>query len=136
LSADVYTVQGVVRNNVFLSDYNHGGRMDGSLNGVKRDYWTPEKPSNTIWRPHQVSFSDFRGTADRQDASYFRLRNVTLAYNLPAAWLKTIGLSRVKVYAAGDNLITKTEYSSYSPEGDVDDYPETRNFTFGLNVNF
>lgn len=135
-SADLYTVQGVVRSNVFLSDYNHGGRMDGILNGVRRDYWTPEKPSNTVWRPHQTSYSDFRGTADRQDASYFRLRNVTLAYNLPARWLKTIDLSRVKVYVTGDNLITKTKYSSYSPEGDVDEYPETKNFTFGLNINF
>jgi TonB-dependent starch-binding outer membrane protein SusC len=136
LSADLYTVQGVVRNNIFLSDFNHGGRMDGILNGVKRDYWTPENPSTTVWRPHQTSFSDYRGPADRQDASYIRLRNVTLAYNLPSTWLKTIGLSRVKIYASGDNLITKTEYSSYSPEGDVDDYPETKNFTFGLNVNF
>ena len=136
LSADLYAVQGVVRSNVFLSDYNHGGRMDGILNGVKRDYWTPEKPSNTVWRPHQVSYSDFRGSADRQDASYVRLRNVTLAYNLPSGWMKAIDLSRVKVYVTGDNLITKTRYSSYSPEGDVDDYPETKNFTFGLNINF
>lgn len=135
-SADLYTVQGVLRSNLFLSDYNHGGRMDGILNGVKRDYWTPENPSNTVWRPHQTSYSDFRGTADRQDASYIRLRNVTLAWNLPAKWLKTVVFSKVKVYVTGDNLITKTRYSSYSPEGDVDDYPETKNFTFGLNINF
>jgi hypothetical protein len=135
-SADLYTVQGVVRSNPFLSDYNHGGRMDGILNGVKREYWTPENPSNTVWRPHQTSYSDFRTTADRQDASYFRLRNVTLAWNLPAKWLKSVDLTRVKVYVTGDNLITKTRYLSYSPEEDVDDYPETRNFTFGLNINF
>ena len=136
LSADLYTVQGIIRSNAFLSDFNHGGRMDGILNGVKRDYWTPENPSVTEWRPHQTSYSDYRGTADRQDASYIRLRNLTLAYNLPAKWLKTVGLSRVKVYVAGDNLWTKTEYLSYSPEGNVDDYPETRNYTFGLNINF
>ncbi len=136
ISADLYTVQGVVRSNAFLSDYNHGGRMDGILNGIKRDYWTPENPSNTVWRPNAVNFSEYRGSADRQDASYVRLRNITLAYNLPKAWLKTIGLSKVKVYVAGDNLWTKTDYSSYSPEGNADNYPETKNYTFGLNINF
>ena len=136
LSADIYTVQGVTRRNVFLSDYNHGGRMDGILNGIKREYWTPENPSTTVWRPHAVSYSDYRGTSDLQDASYVRLRNVTLAYDLPDSWVKKIHLSRVRVFVTGDNLVTLTNFLSYSPEGSVDDYPETRNYTFGLNINF
>jgi TonB-linked SusC/RagA family outer membrane protein len=136
LTAEMYSVQGVVRNNVFLSDFNHGGRIDGALNGIKRDYWTPEKPSLTTFRPHQTSFSDYRGTLSYQDASYLRLRNVTLAYNIPSKWTKPIGLSKVKVYVAGDNLWTKTTYLSYSPEGDPDQYPETKNLTIGINVNF
>lgn len=135
-SAEVYTVQGVVRNNVFLTDFNHGGRLDGTLNGIKQNYWTPENPSGTAFRPHNSAYSDFRGTMGYQDASYVRLRNVTLAYNLPAGWLKTIGLSRVKVYMTGDNLWTKTNFPSYSPEGDPDDYPETKNYTLGLNIHF
>ena len=136
LSADIYTVQGVLSSNPFLSDYNHGGRLDGILNGIKQNYWTPENTSGTSYRPNATLTSDYRGSADYQDASYIRLRNITLAYNLPTRWIKTIGLSRVKVFVAGDNLWTKTDYSSYSPEGDADSYPETKNYTFGLNVNF
>lgn len=135
-SADLYTVQGVIRNNVFLSDYNHGGRMDGVLNGIKQDYWTPENPSNTTFRPHAVNYSEYRGTIGYQDASYIRLRNVTLAYNLPKNWLSPIGLANVKVYVAGDNLLTWTDFKSYSPELDPDQYPETKNCTFGVNINF
>lgn len=135
-SAELYTVQGVVRNNVFLTDFNHGGRMDGTLNGIKQNYWTPENPTGTSFRPHHSNYSDFRGTMGYQDASYIRLRNVTLAYNLPPKILKSLGLTRVKVYVSGDNLWTKTDFLSYSPEGDPDDYPETRNYTMGLSINF
>jgi len=136
LSADVYTVQGVTKSNQFLYEYNQGGRMDGVLNGVKRDYWTPEKPSNNYFRPHNVNYSEYRDAVGYQDASYVRLKNVTLTYDLPQKWIKTVGLSMVRIYISGDNLITKTKFLSYSPESEVDDYPETRNYTLGLNINF
>jgi hypothetical protein len=42
LLLDFYAVQGVVRNNSFLYDYNDGGTNSGRLNGIKRDYWTPD----------------------------------------------------------------------------------------------
>ncbi len=135
-SADLYTVQGVKRANIFLTEYNYGGRMDGMLNGIKQDYWTPENPSNTAFRPHATNYSDYRGAMAYQDASYFRLRNVTIAYNLPGKWLKAAGISRVKVYVTGDNLWTSTDFKSYSPELNPDQYPETKNYTFGVNINF
>ncbi len=135
-SADLYTVKGVIRKNNFLYEYNYGGRLDGTLNGIKVDYWLPEKPSNTMFRPHAVNWSDYRDALSYQDASYLRLKNVTIAYNLPKKWAETFGASRIKFYLSGDNLWTKTDYLSYSPEADPDDYPETRNFTFGLNIDF
>lgn len=136
LSAELYTVQGVTKENVFLSDFNHGGRLDGILNGIKREYWTPENPSTITFRPHATSYSDYRGTLSYQDASYFRLRNVTLSYKLPTKWTRKAGMSSVKVYVTGDNLWTSTEFKSYSPELAPDQYPETRNYTFGININF
>lgn len=135
-SAELYSVQGVKRSNIFLSDYNHGGRMDGTLNGIKQNYWTPENPGGTSYRPHNAAYSDYRGTISYQDASYIRLRNISLAYNLPKKWLKPLGMSKAKIYVNGDNLWTKTSFLSYSPEGDPDDYPETKNYTFGININF
>ena len=136
LSAELNTVQGVTRNNLFLSDYDRGGRMDGILNGIKQDYWTPENPSNTVFRPHETSYSDYRGTVGYQDASYVRLRNVTLGYNLPSKLIRPIGISKLRVYVAGDNLFTWTDFKSFGPETNPDGYPETKNFTVGLNINF
>lgn len=136
LSADLYTVQGVTRFNEFYAEYNYGGMLTGVLNGIKRDYWTPENPSNTMFRPHVASYTPYFSALKYKDASYLRLRNVTISYNLPKKWIKTAGLSDVKIYVAGDNLWTKTDYLSYSPESEPDSYPETRNYTFGVNINF
>ena len=136
LSADVYVVQGVTRKSLYMSEYNYGGTLQGVLNGIQRDYFTPENPSNTTYRPQSTTLSDYRGTLDYIDASYIRLSNVTLAYSLPKSWTKKAGMSLVKFYVRGDNLLTITDYLSLGPETDPDDYPETVNYTFGININF
>jgi len=135
-SADLYFVTGVTKSSPFMSDVNYGGSLQGYKNGIQREYWTPENPSNTTFRPHETVTSEYRGTLDYQDASYVRLTNVTLSYTLPKRWLKAASISRIRVYLRGDNLITVTKYLSLSPETNPDDYPETVNYTFGVNVNF
>jgi TonB-linked SusC/RagA family outer membrane protein len=135
-TAELYTVQGVIRQNPFMGEFNYGGRLDGTLNGIKRDYWTPENPSNTMFRPHATNMSEYRNTIQYQDASYVRLRNISLSYNLPKKWIEPLSMSRVRIYIAGDNVWTKTDFLSYSPEALAGDYPETRNYTFGVNINF
>ena len=135
-SADIYGISGVMKSSPFMSDVNYGGSLQGYKNGIKRDYYTPENPSNTTFRPHETVTSEYRGTLDYQDASYVRLTNVTLAYTFPQGWVKKAKLSSVRVYLRGDNLITITNYMSLSPETNPDSYPETVNYTLGLNVSF
>lgn len=137
LSFSFYIVNGGITHNEFLYDYNHGGRTDGVLNGIVQDYWLPEHPTGTFPRPHVVNFSDYRNSLGYQSTAYVRLKNLTLAYDLPGQWLQTIGLTKVSIYASGDNLWTRTKYQSYSPEeASADAYPETINYTFGMNINF
>lgn len=136
LSADVYAIKGVIRRNMFMYDFNHGGSLSGVLNGIKRDYWTPENPVNDCFRPHNDVTSEYRGTLAYKDASYVRLTNVTLAYTLPEKWVKKAGLSRARIYMRGDNLLTFTKFLSVSPEMSADSYPETVNYTFGMNIHF
>ncbi|MBS2098376.1 SusC/RagA family TonB-linked outer membrane protein [Carboxylicivirga linearis] len=83
-----------------------------------------------------------------EDASYIRLKTVTLSYDLPKSLLSKINLSNVRVYATGENLLTFTDYSGFDPEVnafggsntmqgiDYGTYPQTRNLIFGLNVTF
>src|SRR5690606_32672531 len=43
-SADIYTVQGVTKDNPYLYGYVQGGSLRGVKNGIKQNYWTPENP--------------------------------------------------------------------------------------------
>jgi TonB-linked SusC/RagA family outer membrane protein len=90
------------------------------------------------------------------DGSYLRLKNVTLGYTLPKAWLDYVKLSKVRVYATGRNLLTFTKYPFYDPEIgsggvglnagaansslsrgiDQGYYPQARAILMGIQVDF
>jgi TonB-linked SusC/RagA family outer membrane protein len=133
-SVDIYTVQGITRNNQFLYDYTAGGDLRGNRNGIKVDYWTPENASNTYPQPNAGTSPPGMANIGLQDASYWRLQNVTLGYSFPASLLSRIKLSDCRIYLTGQNLITETDYKAYSPEQDLYAYPMTRNFIFGLKL--
>lgn len=82
-----------------------------------------------------------------EDASYLRLSNVTLGYTLPQAWVKRVKLSKVRIYASGDNLFCISPYRGYNPEisykssnmmagFDWGGYPLSRIITGGINITF
>ncbi|MNX92636.1 TonB dependent receptor [compost metagenome] len=78
---------------------------------------------------------------DIQDASYLRLRNVVLGYSIPKNILdKTKFIKGVKVFVQGENLYTWTSWRGLDPENNSVygrfQYPNTRTYTFGFNVNF
>ena len=82
-----------------------------------------------------------------EDASYIRLRNVTIGYNLPLEMLGKY-IRSFRVYASGTNLFTSTDYLGFNPEvnnqstfnnvqgEDYGAYPLSRIFTVGVNVTF
>lgn len=134
-SFDFYTVQGVLKENLFLYDANSGGDLRGRLNGMKVDYWTPENPSNTAPRPRDGTIEYIRSLSF-QDASYFRLRNISLGYTFPKRIIAKAYMSNLRIYASATNLWTQTDFLSYSPEISASGYPEPKTFVFGMNVSF
>jgi TonB-linked SusC/RagA family outer membrane protein len=136
LLLDFYTVQGIVRNNSFLYDYNDGGTNSGRLNGIKRDYWTPDGLGQEAPMP-RTNFSDpYVRSMGIQDASYFRLRTISLGYTLPKMkWMGKENRTKINVYGTATNYFTWTKYQSFSPEGSPSSYPEPKNITFGINVS-
>jgi TonB-linked SusC/RagA family outer membrane protein len=78
---------------------------------------------------------------DIQDASFIRLRNVNVGYNLPASVLGPIKFIKgIQVFAQGQNLYTWTKWRGFDPENGNEynrfSYPSPRTFTAGLNITF
>jgi hypothetical protein len=82
-------------------------------------------------------------TSDRLiiDASYLRLKNVQLAYNLPASLSQKLSMSRASVYVSATNLLTFSKLNEWNldpevPSGRATYYPQTALYTFGVNIQF
>ncbi len=75
-----------------------------------------------------------------EDASYFRLKNLQIGYTIPKQYTEKAHIQRARVYVSGSNLLTATKYSGFDPEVgsgvDYGNYPQSRTWTFGVNLNF
>ena len=127
---------------VILSD------ADGNFNRVKDilNAWSPTNTSSNIPR---LSMNDpnsnFSTASDwyLESASYLRLKNLTLSYDLTDVLQKWSHLrernSRMSVYFSGENLFTITDYSGMDPEcggWDAMKYPVSRVFSFGVKLTY
>lgn len=76
-----------------------------------------------------------------EDASFLRLKNLMLAYDLPRDWMRRSGfLTNTRIYVQGQNLLTFTPFSGMDPESSMNvylaQYPLSKQFTFGLELAF
>lgn len=136
LFMDWYAVSGVTTQNPYLYDSNSGGSLTGKLNGMKVNYWTPTNPSNEFPRPTYSANATYQSSLALQDASYIRLRTLQLGYSFSNKILNKTPFRKLRLYATATNLLTFTEFKSYSPELSAGAYPEARQFVFGVNVSF
>ena len=124
--------------------------------------WTPENTNTNLPR-NGFFYSKYGGYINDhflEDASFIRLKSLTLGYTIPAAKKKI--WQSLRIYAMAENLLTITGYSGWDPEVDTkayendpqvkhggsaqtanagsgldfNSYPSMRTFTFGLNVTF
>ena len=99
-----------------------------------------ENRNGTIPNPLGSPTNTENSTRFLEDGSYFRLKNLQIGYTFPQKWTQKFRCSRLRIYATGTNLFTVTKYKGYDPEVgngvDYGNYPQSRTFTFGLNVTF
>lgn len=117
-------------NGLYSSAYNqstvllHRWRQPGDVTSVPRYGVNPEMDTHLL-----------------EDASFLRLKNLTLAYNLPDKWLKkTKIIENARIFAQGQNLLTFTKFMGMDPESNMNvyqaTYPMSRQFTFGAEITF
>ena len=115
--------------------------------------WTGEGTSNFVPRAAVNDPNSNERASDQwvENGSFVRIKNVRLAYTLPAKLMESINLGRlgVNIYAVGTNLFTFTEYTGFDPEiglresdnpetagVDAGLYPLSRQYTVGLKLSF
>ena len=149
-----FFIQGVIGNDIYNENLTRLMSLDGRVNNVAdvNNRWTPNNTNTNIPRAAfnraDNSASNVRTQFYVEDGTFVRLNNVTLGYNLPPSVLDGWGLSRLRVYISGQNLLTFTDYSGFDPEVNsfeqdnlqigVDNgaYPRARIYLLGVNLGF
>lgn len=118
----------------------------GGTRGVTRsiqksalNYWKQPGDEGVLPRPTSLpnpdGSSNYNGNTSRflEDASYIRLRDVTIGYTLPSRLLSKYRISNVNIYATASNLFTISKYSGPDPE--ANNSGETNSIVQGLDFN-
>jgi TonB-linked SusC/RagA family outer membrane protein len=102
-----------------LSEYaaTHYWHGAGTDNFMPRRVWSGTTGYPSTWdNSFGYTYNTMPSTHYLEDASYMKIKTVTLAYNLPASLVQKIKLNAVKVFVSADNLLTLTKYMGYDPE--------------------
>lgn len=102
--------------------------------------WSETNPSTTIAKPYASNnYTNYLDSRYVEDASYLRLKNVTLSYVLPIRFNKAPS-TRIRAFVSGQNLLTVTGYKGYDPEVasgiDSGAYPTARTYSLGVNISY
>ncbi|SOD20046.1 SusC/RagA family TonB-linked outer membrane protein [Pedobacter xixiisoli] len=105
--------------------------------------WTPTNTNTNVPRFDASNGNEFQAETSRflENASFWRLRNVTLGYTFRPSLLSSLKIKSARVFVQGQNLWTSTKFRSFDPEatGSVlagAQYPSLVQGTFGLSIGF
>jgi TonB-linked SusC/RagA family outer membrane protein len=134
LSAFFNSVQGVTRENDLLA--TNQVLTDVRRNMMYREWWTPTNGVNDY--PLNSNSSNPLGVAFYEDASFIRLKDLSLSYDVPTRFASRIGGESLRLYVNGRNLWTKTKWTGLDPEllDTQRAVPLERVITGGMTVRF
>jgi hypothetical protein len=108
-----------------------------------------QQPGDMTTVPKASTFGDYNyggSSANIFDASYFRVKNVSLSYTFPANWASRIGIGHLRIYAQGQNLYTWWHKNNpfldpesgayYANFGASRNLPPMRTIVFGAQITF
>ncbi|MCY1718793.1 TonB-dependent receptor [Prolixibacteraceae bacterium Z1-6] len=125
-------------NIIFPMSNQYGTVYDDQVGKI----WTPENTQNAYYGRIYENAGSSQGSNQRvsdkflSDASYLRVKNITLSYNLPKSVLQKMHLKNLKLFISGENLFTFDHLpSGIDPESLGWNYPHYRTISFGINLN-
>lgn len=119
--------------------------LQGTANNLILDYWTPENKANYWPKPNaNKQWPDYRGILAIMDASYLKVKNISLGYTVPKPVLSKIGANSLRVYTTVSNPFTffseyVDKFGGLDPETDGSvgiNTPAMWSMIFGLNISF
>ena len=127
-----------------LQTDNTGSQITNNV--IRRNWWTPTNPTNEHWA------NDYNanplGVKVYEDASFIRLRDITLSYNIPSKFISKAKINNFKVYFTARNILTITKFKGIDPELDVVNsttadgrggqwgLPLSKEYTAGVSLTF
>lgn len=111
--------------------------------------WHGEETSRTVPKMSTLRTNMNHRTSDLfiENGDFLKMKTMTFGYSLPEKYVRPLNIRSIRLYVTVENLFTLTSYSGYTPEiGYTDEnkqrgvdyaqYPMSRKFIAGLNVNF
>jgi TonB-linked SusC/RagA family outer membrane protein len=130
-------VDGYLDNDAIWAFYNGGKLQKWHIDSR----WTPDNP-NAEYPRYWIAYQNNQKASSywMRSAAYLRLKNAQLGYTLPKNLTNKLKLDRLRIYIAGDNLLTLDDfYPGWDPETrlrDNDVHPFFASYTLGINVQF
>ena len=139
LSIFVHGVHGATMRNYTMADNVSG--VEVRYNTTQKNWWTKTNPTNDWIRNQDLAGQMGSGSlVVYEKTDFVRIKDVSLSYDLPKSMLGKIGLSKVKVYVTGRNLLTFTKWDGLDPElsdeGSQREIPMQKEYVFGLSMGF
>lgn len=120
-----------------------GNQYGSMLESVKEERWTAENTANAKRPKLTATYANANNYVNStiwiRDASYLRLKNVELGYNIKSEFLRNYGLQAIRLYVSGQNLITWDNLKIVDPEQQASNsytYPQLQVYNVGINVQF
>ena len=132
--------------NQILNALNNIDYTTNRLLYLTEDRWTPDHTNGTMPAANASNMAQFLVSSGVvSDASYLKIKQIQLGYNLPKNLLRKINVDNVRVYASLDDWFTFTKYEGFDPEiigqgasmgVDKGNYPTSKKMVFGVNLTF
>lgn len=141
-------IQGIGKQNVRMSSSmmqplrENWGNMPSIIDG---NYWSEKntEEQNAQMKYPRMTYANKSNNYNVMsdywlfDGHYFRLKNLTLGYTLPAKLTKKVSINKARFYVSANDLFCSSNYpSGWDPEMGSSSYPITTTLLFGISVNF